>query len=60
MKIFEAIKGIWNIKRGHFKQRMGYWSNDTMLFEGGRKQEMYGKFLVRHSKKKKVNIPGVL
>jgi len=60
MNLITVVKGIWNIKSGHFKQRMGYWSNDNYLFEGGRKQEMYGRFLLKHNRKKTIQKESVV
>lgn len=46
------LKGNWHISHGRFKQQAGALLKNDLLFNEGRKQEMYGKFLLKMSRKK--------
>lgn len=46
------LKGKWNVSHGKIKQHTGFLINNAVLYEEGRKQEMYGKFQLKMSRKK--------
>lgn len=46
------LKARWNMSRGRFKQHAGRLIQNALLYDEGRKQELYGKFQLKMSRKK--------
>jgi uncharacterized protein YjbJ (UPF0337 family) len=46
------LKGKWNIAQGRLKQQTGGLMQNKLLLDEGKKQELYGKFQVKMSRKK--------
>ena len=46
------IKGNWNEQKGKLKQKFGFLTDDDLMFEEGKKDEMMGKLQVKLGKTK--------
>ena len=47
-----AFKGNWLYLRGKLKQKFGVLTDDDLLYEQGRKEEMLGKIAIKLGKTK--------
>lgn len=47
-----ALKGNWLYHRGKLKQNFGVLTDDDLLYEQGRKEEMLGKIAIKLGKTK--------
>jgi uncharacterized protein YjbJ (UPF0337 family) len=48
----KELKGIWNEHKGKLKQRFALLTDNDLLFEEGKKEEMLGKLQVKLGKTK--------
>ena len=46
------VKGTWNEKKGKLKQKFAFLTENDLMFEEGKKEEMYGKLQVKLGKTK--------
>jgi uncharacterized protein YjbJ (UPF0337 family) len=46
------IKGSWNEQKGKLKQRYALLTDNDLIYEEGRKEEMYGRLQVKLGKTK--------
>jgi len=46
------IKGNWNEQKGKLKQKFGFLTDNDLMFEEGKKDEMMGKLQVKLGKTK--------
>lgn len=46
------IKGNWNEQKGKLKQRYATLTDNDLMYEDGKKEEMPGKLQTRHGKSK--------
>lgn len=46
------IKGNWNEQKGKLKQKFGFLTDDDLMIEEGKEEEMYGKLQVKLGKTK--------
>lgn len=46
------LKAKWNISKGRFKKLAGRLIHNVVLYNEGRKQELYGKFQLKMSRRK--------
>jgi uncharacterized protein YjbJ (UPF0337 family) len=46
------IKGNWNEQKGKLKQKLAALINNSLMFEEGRKEEMFGKLQIKLGKTK--------
>ena len=46
------LKGNWNEQKGKLKQKFAQLTDDDLLFEEGKKDEMFGKIQVKLGKTK--------
>ncbi|MDD2387416.1 MAG: CsbD family protein [Bacteroidales bacterium] len=46
------IKGNWNELKGKLKQQFANLTDDDLMFEEGKKEEMYGKLQIKLGKTK--------
>ena len=44
------LKGNWNEQKGKLKQKFALLTDDDMMFEEGRKDEMFGKLQIKLGK----------
>jgi uncharacterized protein YjbJ (UPF0337 family) len=51
MNTIEA-KGNWNEQKGKLKKKFGYLTDNDLMFEEGRKEEMLGKLQIKLGKTK--------
>jgi len=51
MNTIEA-KGNWNEQKGKLKRKFGYLTDNDLLFEEGKKEEMLGKLQIKLGKTK--------
>ena len=46
------LKGNWNEQKGKLKQKFAFLTENDLMFEEGKKEEMYGKLQVKLGKTK--------
>jgi uncharacterized protein YjbJ (UPF0337 family) len=46
------LKGNWNEKKGKLKQKFAFLTDDDLMLEEGREEEMYGKLQIKLGKTK--------
>jgi len=46
------LKGNWNEQKGRLKQKYAFLTDNDLMFEEGRKEEMYGKLQIKLGKTK--------
>jgi len=46
------VKGNWNEQKGMLKRKFGYLTDNDLMFEDGKKEEMLGKLQIRLGKTK--------
>jgi uncharacterized protein YjbJ (UPF0337 family) len=46
------VKGNWNEQKGKLKQKFASLTDNDLLFEEGKKEEMYGKLQIKLGKTK--------
>jgi uncharacterized protein YjbJ (UPF0337 family) len=46
------LKGNWNEQKGKLKQKFALLTDDDLMFEEGKKEEMFGKLQVKLGKTK--------
>jgi uncharacterized protein YjbJ (UPF0337 family) len=46
------VKGNWNEQKGKLKKKFGYLTDNDLMFEEGRKEEMLGKLQIKLGKSK--------
>jgi uncharacterized protein YjbJ (UPF0337 family) len=46
------IKGNWNEQKGKLKMKFGYLTDNDLMFEEGKQEEMYGKLQIKLGKTK--------
>lgn len=46
------VKGNWNEQKGKLKQKFAVLTDDDLMFEEGKKDEMFGKLQIRLGKTK--------
>ena len=46
------VKGNWNEQKGKLKQKFAQLTDNDLMFDEGRKEEMYGKLQVKLGKTK--------
>jgi len=46
------VKGNWNEQKGKLKRKFGYLTDNDLLFEEGKKEEMLGKLQIKLGKTK--------
>lgn len=47
-----GVKGNWIEQKGRLKQKFGYLTDDDLMFEEGKKEEMLGKLQIKLGKTK--------
>ena len=47
-----VIKGTWNEQKGKLKQKFAELTDDDLMFEEGKKDEMFGKLEIKLGKSK--------
>jgi uncharacterized protein YjbJ (UPF0337 family) len=52
MKNLTELKGNWNEQKGKLKQKFAFLTDNDLMFEEGKKEEMIGKLQVRLGKTK--------
>ncbi len=52
MKNLSELKGNWNEQKGRLKQKFAVLTDDDLMFEEGRKDEMFGKLQIKLGKTK--------
>jgi len=45
-------KGNWNEQKGKLKKKFGYLTDNDLMFEEGKQEEMYGKLQIKLGKTK--------
>ena len=50
MENLTELKGNWNEQKGKLKQKFALLTDDDMMFEEGRKDEMFGKLQIKLGK----------
>jgi len=53
MKNTTELKGDWNEQKGRLKQKFAVLTDNDLMFEEGRKEEMFGKLQKKLGKTKK-------
>jgi len=48
----EVIKGTWNEQKGKLKQRYAWLTDNDLMFEEGKEEEMLGKIQIKLGKTK--------
>lgn len=48
----EIIKGTWNEQKGKLKQRYAWLTDNDLMFEEGKEEEMLGKIQIKLGKTK--------
>jgi len=51
-----VIAGKWNIYKGRCMQKIAFLADNLLLFNEGRKQEMFGEFQVKMAREKRASI----
>ena len=46
------LKGNWNEQKGKLKKKFGFLTEDDLMFEKGKEEEMYGKLQIKLGKTK--------
>jgi len=46
------VKGNWNEQKGKLKKKFGYLTDNDLMFEEGKQEEMYGKLQIKLGKTK--------
>ena len=46
------LKGNWNEQKGKLKKKFGYLTDNDLMFEEGKQEEMYGKLQIKLGKTK--------
>ena len=46
------VKGNWNEQKGKLKRKFGYLTDNDLMFEEGKKEEMLGKLQIKLGKTK--------
>ena len=46
------VKGNWNEQKGKLKKKFGFLTDNDLMFEEGKQEEMYGKLQIRLGKTK--------
>lgn len=46
------MKGLWNEQKGKLKQKFAFLTDDDLMFEEGKQEEMFGKLQVKLGKTK--------
>jgi uncharacterized protein YjbJ (UPF0337 family) len=46
------LKGSWNEQKGRLKQKFAVLTDNDLMFEEGRKEEMFGKLQIKLGKSK--------
>ena len=46
------LKGNWNEQKGKLKKKFGYLTDNDLMFEEGKEEEMYGKLQIKLGKTK--------
>jgi uncharacterized protein YjbJ (UPF0337 family) len=46
------LKGNWNEQKGRLKQKYAFLTDNDLMFEEGRKEEMFGKLQIKLGKTK--------
>jgi uncharacterized protein YjbJ (UPF0337 family) len=46
------LKGNWNEQKGKLKQKFAFLTENDLMFEEGKEEEMYGKLQIRLGKTK--------
>jgi len=46
------VKGNWNEKKGKLKQKFAVLTDNDLMFENGKKEEMFGKLQIKLGKTK--------
>jgi uncharacterized protein YjbJ (UPF0337 family) len=46
------IKGNWNEQKGKLKMKFGYLTDNDLMFEEGKKDEMFGRLQIKLGKTK--------
>ena len=46
------VKGNWNEQKGKFKQRFAVLTDNDLMYEEGKKEEMFGKLQIKLGKTK--------
>ncbi len=52
MKNLTELKGTWNEQKGKLKQKFAFLTDNDLLFEEGKKEEMMGKLQIKLGKTK--------
>jgi uncharacterized protein YjbJ (UPF0337 family) len=52
MTNISEIKGNWNEQKGKLKQKFAVLTDNDLMFEEGRKEEMFGKLQIKLGKTK--------
>jgi len=52
MKNTTELKGNWNEQKGKLKQKFAFLTDNDLMFEEGKKEEMIGKLQIRLGKTK--------
>jgi len=48
----DEVKGNWNEQKGKLKKKFGYLTDNDLMFEEGKKEEMFGRLQVKLGKTK--------
>ena len=46
------LKGTWNLLKGKLKQKFAFLTDNDLMYEEGRKEEMFGKIQIKLGKTK--------
>ncbi len=46
------VQGNWNEQKGKLKKKFGYLTDNDLMFEEGKQEEMYGKLQIKLGKTK--------
>jgi uncharacterized protein YjbJ (UPF0337 family) len=52
MKTISELKGTWNSQKGKLKQKFGTLTDNDLMFEEGKRDEMIGKLQIKLGKTK--------
>lgn len=52
MKNITELKGNWNEQKGKLKQKFAFLTDNDLMFEDGKKEEMIGKLQIKLGKTK--------
>jgi len=48
----DEVKGNWNEQKGKLKKKFGYLTDNDLMFEEGKKEEMFGRLQIKLGKTK--------